>query len=76
MVCTIFAVAAVEAFVHELGDEALRLIPRDRDTQRDLRLDLGTLVCDMGESGFQLFTKVVWIARYLTGKPPDRGAVA
>jgi hypothetical protein len=71
MICTVFAVAAIETFVYELGEQAF--IETEESPHRELLHGLGKLVRDMEESRFQLFAKVAWIVRYLTGKPPDLG---
>lgn len=72
MVCAVFAVAAVETFVYELGVGASDWLEDSEYTK--LFRGLGALVRDMEESRFQLPTKLTWIARYLTGKVTDRGS--
>ncbi len=65
MICAVFAVAAVETFVYELGEEAFR---SEDKVHGEFFRGLGKLVRDMEESRFQLPVKLDWIARYLTGK--------
>lgn len=72
MICTVFAVAAIETFVYELGEEALRA--GDKSPDGGVLHGLGKLVDDMEESRFPLFQKVIWVVRYLTGKPADQGS--
>ena len=68
MICTVFAVAAIETFIYELGEEALRT--EDKSPHASVLQGLGKLVRD--KERFPLFQKAIWIVRYLTGKRPDQ----
>jgi hypothetical protein len=71
MICTVFAVAAIETFLYELGEQALSELEKSPEGQ--VLHGLGKLVRDMEGSKFQPYQKVIWIVRYLTGKPADQG---
>ena len=73
MICVVFAVAAVETFIYELGEEAFRLGEWKPDVDQNI-VGLGELIRDLEEAKYQLVLKALWVERYLTGKRPDRGS--
>jgi hypothetical protein len=74
LVCPVFAVAAVETFLYELGEDADTWASRSDGSEQVFLHGLATLLRALEKSRFQVLHKTAWVARYLTGHPPDLGS--